>query len=344
MGINPVEIPTGAVRYNTDSNKMEVYIGSTWMEVAVSTPNLAESTDTAAGTRGIWSGQAKWPSPSPYNSAEISAVSLASQGNAFDFGDNTQARRGGGQCASSTRALLGGGYTSERVNTIDFVTISTTGSAADFGDRTTVGNAVAAAGNQTRGVFHCGVTPSAVNIMDFVTIASTGNAVDFGDAINTNSNYTGFGNPTRGIFGANGPNGELMFITYATTGNAVDFGNFRHGRTELPAGGSNSTRGIFAGGERQPSGTTVDTIDFHIIASLGGFVNFGDLTKVLRGAGGAASSTRLVIAGGSNPDAPNGYNTMEYVTFSTQGDAVDFGDLTAIKNTYNGTSNGHGGL
>ena len=28
-------IPTGAVRYNTDSNKMEVYIGSTWMEVSV---------------------------------------------------------------------------------------------------------------------------------------------------------------------------------------------------------------------------------------------------------------------------------------------------------------------
>ena len=40
MSINPVEIPTGAVRYNTDSNKMEVYIGSTWMEVAVSSPNL----------------------------------------------------------------------------------------------------------------------------------------------------------------------------------------------------------------------------------------------------------------------------------------------------------------
>ena len=50
MSINPVEIPTGAVRYNTDSNKMEVYIGSTWMEVAVSTPNLGNS---AAGARGL---------------------------------------------------------------------------------------------------------------------------------------------------------------------------------------------------------------------------------------------------------------------------------------------------
>ena len=40
MSFTPQEIPTGAVRYNTDSNKMEVYIGDTWMEVAVSSPNL----------------------------------------------------------------------------------------------------------------------------------------------------------------------------------------------------------------------------------------------------------------------------------------------------------------
>ena len=48
MSFIPQEIPTGAVRYNTDSNKMEVYIGSTWMEVAVSTPNLD------GGARGVF--------------------------------------------------------------------------------------------------------------------------------------------------------------------------------------------------------------------------------------------------------------------------------------------------
>ena len=40
MSLTPKEIPTGAVRFNTDSSKMEVYIGDTWMEVAVSSPNL----------------------------------------------------------------------------------------------------------------------------------------------------------------------------------------------------------------------------------------------------------------------------------------------------------------
>ena len=50
------------------------------------------------------------------------------------------------------------------------------------------------------------------------------------------------------------------------------------------------------------------------------------------------------MAGGANPSAPSGYNTIEYVTFATTGDAVDFGDLTAVKHSYNGCSNGHGGL
>ena len=50
MSLTPREIPTGAVRYNTDNNKMEVYIGDTWMEVAVSSPNLD------GGARGIVAG------------------------------------------------------------------------------------------------------------------------------------------------------------------------------------------------------------------------------------------------------------------------------------------------
>ena len=60
--------------------------------------------------------------------------------------------------------------------------------------------------------------------------------------------------------------------------------------------------------------------------------------------GGAASPTRLAFAGGSNPSNPSGLNTIEYVQILTTGNSVDFGDLTAVKNPYQGTSNGHGGL
>ena len=35
MSYIPREVPEGAIRYNTDSNKMEVYIGSVWMELSL---------------------------------------------------------------------------------------------------------------------------------------------------------------------------------------------------------------------------------------------------------------------------------------------------------------------
>ena len=42
MSLTPkTPIPTGAVRYNTDSNKMEVYIGDTWMQVSVNSQALS---------------------------------------------------------------------------------------------------------------------------------------------------------------------------------------------------------------------------------------------------------------------------------------------------------------
>ena len=343
MSLPPVEIPLGAMRFNSDSQKLEYFNGDIWMHVHTFTDHLAQSGEVS-GTRGIWSGGAEWPSPSPYNSNKIDAVSLASQGNAFDFGDNTEARRNSGQCASSTRALLAGGYTSARVNTIDFITISSTGNAADFGDRTTIGQACAGVSNRTRGIWAGANTPSATNIIDYITIASTGNAADFGDCTHTNNNEGSFGSPTRGIIGPNGPDGAVSYITIATTGNAAEFVDFNRGRTEVPASGSTATRGIFAAGERQPGGAYSSTISIHTITTLGAFQDFGDCTSGRAGMGGASSSTRLLMAGGSNPSTPSGYNSIEYVTFATTGDAVDFGDLTAVRNPYSGCSNGHGGL
>ena len=33
-------VPTGAIRYNTDSNKMECFDGTKWWQIAVSSPDL----------------------------------------------------------------------------------------------------------------------------------------------------------------------------------------------------------------------------------------------------------------------------------------------------------------
>ena len=50
------EIPRGAIRFNTDSNKPELWDGSQWAEFQLSTPNLGRSVDTQPGARGVFAG------------------------------------------------------------------------------------------------------------------------------------------------------------------------------------------------------------------------------------------------------------------------------------------------
>jgi hypothetical protein len=60
----------------------------------------------------------------------IDFITISSTGNAADFGDLTQVRYSSGTCSSSTRGVIGGGYSAPGgVNTIDFITISSTGNA-----------------------------------------------------------------------------------------------------------------------------------------------------------------------------------------------------------------------
>ena len=66
----------------------------------------------------------------------IDYVTIASTGNATDFGDATQARQDASTAASPTRGIGAGGGSPGYVNTMDYVTIASTGDAADFGDLT----------------------------------------------------------------------------------------------------------------------------------------------------------------------------------------------------------------
>ena len=111
-------------------------------------------------------------------------VTIASTGNATDFGDSTLVRRGQGGCSSPTRGLTAGGFTgSTNTNSIDYVTIANTGNATDFGDLIKMsGLNLRAASSHTVGAFI-----DSGNAIVTVTIASTGNATDFADLTGTTS-------------------------------------------------------------------------------------------------------------------------------------------------------------
>ena len=333
MEISPLQpTPVGAFRFNTDSSKLEYYDGNQWVNVTSDSPEA-----NTGGTRGLWIGGG------PTNDNTIDYISIATGGDAINFGDLVGTdHRQGGNLASRTRGVHGGGYDgSSTLNTIDYVTIASTGDATDFGDRTIASRAGSGGGSGTRGLFVGGLTPSATNTIDYITIATTGNAVDFGDANSTASNFGVCANLVRLVFGGNQTNGDIEYVTISTLGNSATNGVLLDGRTELPSAASNATRGIFFGGETQPGGSILNRIQYLEIASLGNTIDFGDLTTATRQGGACASPTKAVYGGGL---APGSTDTIEYVQIMSTGNATDFGNLTTSRATYQGCSNGHGGL
>ena len=122
----------------------------------------------------------------------IDYITMASTGDAQDFGDLSTTIIGMGTTGSAIRGIFGGGQTPTVVNTMEYITIASAGDVTDFGDLTVARNDLPSTmmSNATRGVFAGGTTPGdPKNEIDYITITSTGDATDFGDL--TAGNYGG---------------------------------------------------------------------------------------------------------------------------------------------------------
>ena len=86
----------------------------------------------------------------PARTNRIDFVTIASTGNAADFGDLTLVRNNYGSLSNSTRGVFLGGN-DPFTNTIDFVLIATTGNASDFGDVPVTQTGLGAAGSDSHG-------------------------------------------------------------------------------------------------------------------------------------------------------------------------------------------------
>ena len=287
-------------------------------------------------------------SPGATNTTQIKYFDIAAGGITEDFGQTTVARRSTQSLASSTRAVMGGGFIAPPApytisDVIDFVTIASTSNAIDFGNMQSTGYAYGTASNQTRGLFAGGYRPNnsaVVNTIDLITIATTANASNFGDLTRQVRSFGGFSSSTRGVFaGGTYPAVQdvIDFVTFSTTGDATDFGNLTDARDNV-YGASSSTRGVMAGG-RDPN--TSNIIDYITIATAGNAIDFGDLTQTSYYFNSAtANSTRAVWAGNSTLS-----NAMEFVTIASTGNATDFGDQNGTSQHSNGAaSDSHGGI
>ena len=144
------------------------------------TVTRGDTSALASPTRMVVGGGITNPGSVTYHN-EMDYVTIATTGNATDFGDLTVATRSGTAVASSTRGVFGPGKAPSLSNTIAYITIASTGNATDFGDALLARGGAASVSNSIRGLFAGGYTPSKVNGIEFITIASTGNGADFGD-------------------------------------------------------------------------------------------------------------------------------------------------------------------
>ena len=285
----------------------------------------------------------------------IEFITVASAGNATDFGDLTVTRSvlSAGQANSKTRGLFSSGYQASpgpgNINTIEFITLNTTGNATDFGDLLFSPRGAASLSSSTRGIVAGGVgnipsqgdgSNNVFNNINFVTISTTGNASDFGNLATANGQAAGVANATRGLFGGGyyipGTPGDprpsrniVEYITIASTGNSLDFGDLSSSK-RLNQGMGSTTRALIGSGSLNPGSNSSNVIDFFTIASTGNATDFGDLVANYSQGGGAADNNITgVFAGGSQSPAGDVVD-IQSVTIASTGNASDFGDLTIV--------------
>ena len=328
--------PVGALRFNTDSAKLEYFDGDQYVNITTDSPE-----QNTGGTRGLFGGGCTAPGGSDDRHVNtIDFITLSTTGNATDFGDLTYRTDFPSACASRTRAFWVGGTDPGTAGLagMDTVTISSTGNATDFGDDINhrCGGGIS---DRTRGIIPS--TNGGTNVIEYFTMAATGTAIDFGDNYVAAASGGGVNSSTRGISGGGDSpayTNVIQYLTISTLGDTADFGDLSTLRG-YTVGGSSATRGLFMSGYNPSPGANLNTIEFVEIATLGDAADFGDLVTAVRHAGGASSCTRAVCTTG-----PAFEGTMSFVQIATRGNATDYGDMSQTRRGVAGCSNGHGGL
>ena len=261
----------------------------------------------------------------------IDYITIATTGNATDFGDSLKTQHDGSAVGSLLRAVFGGGTGTTADTKLEYISFQTLGNAVGFGAMLSgIGGNSAACGDGSRGIWGQNTA------MQYITIDTAATAISFGTLGNNHgSDPASCADDTRGVWGGGEPSADtnaISYVTIQTTGNSTDFGDLVVARRQFSAV-ADATRGCFGGGY---DGGYCNNIDYITIQTTGNASDFGDLTVPRVTASGACGdATRGVWGGGDNG---SNINTIDYVTIATTGNASDFGDLTVARHRTNGAS------
>ena len=273
-------------------------VGATAADFGDLTVARVLSASTSSTTRGLFIGSVS-QSSTPSNGNVIDYITIATTGNATDFGNLNFSEQSGSYvleamnaAGNGTRGIIFGGYSSwsGNKNNIEYVTIANTGNGTDFGDLSSADRMGAACADATRAVYAYGENHS-TNAIDYVTIDTTGNATSFGtQAVAHSQTFAGCSDATRGLFsgGINSSYAKInsiSYITIQTAGNSADFGDMAGGRRDHGST-SDATYGTFIGGRNDGNlGASTDhtvNIERVTIQTLGNATDFADAAVAVR--------------------------------------------------------------
>ena len=329
MSLPPSEIPLGAMRFNSDSQKLEYWNGSIWFQINTEPSSLygGEVFFTAGGSNKY-----------------TQTFNIVTGGEAINVGaDQLVGIHSPAAVNSKTRGVTMGGRANPspypEQNVIQFFEFATKGDYADFGDLTESKGRNSGHGDPTRGISF-GRQNGGSNIIEYITIPSTGNGTDFGDSTVAREMGAAFGNRTRGCYaGGNTPGDNRVntvdYVTIQSLGNAVDFGD-EQATVYSRGASSNSTRGVLSGGYGTPNDKLMELFTIH---TTGNGVDFGELNRGGFGRSGTSSPITGLHASGTG-----GTTDIEKITLATLGDSIDFGDLVEAATYGRGMSASHGGM
>ena len=211
---------------------------------------VANSGQCSSATRGICYAGSRG-NPSPALSYQISFITLASTGDASDFGEATSALVCAGGAASPTRGLFAGGYNPAELKSIDYITIASLGNALDFGELPVTVRRNAGSSNSIRAIWAGGnrypSAPHGTADIEYSTIATLGNALDFGTLTSSDSGGpAACASATRSVINRSTTSGTasntMDYVNIMTAGNAFDFGDLTTD-TLWGRGGSSDSHG-----------------------------------------------------------------------------------------------------
>ena len=262
----------------------------------------------------------------------IDKFAFATDGNATDVGDLTQARYGVFGGKSSTHGYTGGG---DGYNIIDKFPFAADENATDVGDITVAAGYRTGHSSGENG-YSTGGEPYS-NIIEKYPFSIDANSVDTGgDLVNNPEAANGHSSSTHG-YSSGGLDGGLAVVNviqkfpFSSDDNATDVADlflkiYRASST------SSTTHGYTAGGGTTSSNNTIQK--FSMVSDANG-TDVGNLATAVRfkTETDPSSTTHGYATGGYPPNK----NTIDKFPFSSDGDATDVGDLTVARGAAAGT-------